>query len=99
PDYHTDFVMGSLTGPIRSGMSFTVGGNYRNIQNNAIINPTAIYSSSPTSTTICAPGDSTCGAFAYPTSARAVPSPSTRFEISPRLDLAVGSKNTLTARF
>ena len=99
PDYHTDFLMGSLTGPIRSGMSFTLGGNYRNIQNNAIINPTAIYSSSPTSTTICAPGDLSCGAFAYPTTARALASPQTRWEISPRLDLALGSKNTLTARF
>lgn len=99
PDYHTNFLMGSLTGPIRTGMSFTLAGNYRNIQNNAIINPTAIYSSSPSATTICGPGDLSCGAYSYPTGARAVASPSTRFEISPRLDLAIGSKNTLTARF
>jgi len=99
PNYHTNFLMGSLTGPVRSGMSFTLGGNYRDIQNNSIINPTAIFSSSATSTTICAPGDLSCGAFSYPTSARAVASPSTRWEISPRLDLALGSKNTLTARF
>jgi len=99
PDYHTNFIMGSLTGPIRSGMSFTVSGNYRDIQNNSIINPTAIFSSGPTSTTICAPHDLTCGSFAYPTAARAVSSPSKRWEISPRIDLALGSKNTLTARF
>ena len=99
PDYHTNFVMGSLTGPLRSGMSFTISGNYRNIQNNAIINPTAIFSASPDSTTICAPHDLTCSANPYPLTNRAVPSPSTRYEISPRIDLALGSKNTLTGRF
>jgi len=28
PDYHTNFLMGNVTGPIRSGMSFTLSGNY-----------------------------------------------------------------------
>ncbi len=58
PNYYTIFALGNVTGPIRPGMSFTLGGSYRNIQNNAIINPTAIYSSSPTSTTMCPPGPS-----------------------------------------
>lgn len=99
PAYHKLFFFGSLTGPVRTGMSFTLSGSYRDIQNNAIINPTAIYSSSPTSTTICQPGDLTCSANPYPTSARAVTAPQTRWDISPRIDLAIGSKNTLTTRY
>ncbi len=46
PDYHTLFFMGNLTGPIRNGMSFTLSGSHRTIDNNAIINPTAFYASS-----------------------------------------------------
>src|ERR1700679_4271961 len=36
PDYHTIFVTGNLTGPIRPGMSFTLNGTHRNVANNAI---------------------------------------------------------------
>jgi Carboxypeptidase regulatory-like domain len=102
PEYHTIFGLANITGPIRPGMAFTLAGSYRDIQNNVIINPTAIYSSSPTSTVMCAPGLSTlgtCTSNPYPTSARAVAAPQTRWDINPRLDTMVGSKNTLTARF
>ncbi|HEV2647101.1 MAG TPA: carboxypeptidase regulatory-like domain-containing protein [Acidobacteriaceae bacterium] len=99
PNYYTIFALGNVTGPIRPGMSFTLGGSYRNIQNNAIINPTAIYSSSPTSTTMCPPGPSGCTANAYPTTARAVATPQLRWDINPRFDTMIGSKNTLTTRF
>jgi hypothetical protein len=98
PNYYTIFGMGNITGPIRPGMSFTLGGSYRNIHNNAIINPTDIYSTSPTSTTMCAPGMG-CSANPYPTTARAVASPQTRWDINPRLDMMIGAKNTLTSRF
>ena len=99
PDYHTIFAMGNLTGPVREGMSFTVSGSYRDIANNNIINPTAIFSASPSSTTVCAPGTLSCSSNPYPENARAVPAPQTRWDISPRLDIALGGKNTLTARY
>jgi hypothetical protein len=99
PDYHTIFGMGNVTGPIRTGMSFTLGGSYRDIDNNNIINPTAIYASSPTSTVMCAPAAPGCTSYPYPTIARAAPAPQTRWDINPRLDTMIGSKNTLTTRF
>jgi hypothetical protein len=102
PNYYTIFALGNVTGPIHTGMSFTLGGSYRNIQNNAIINPTAIYSTSPNSTDMCAPGLTTlgqCTANPYPAAARAVAAPQTRWDINPRLDTMIGAKNTLTARF
>jgi hypothetical protein len=105
PDYHTLFGLANLTGPIRPGMSFSVGGSSRDQANNAIINPTAIYSASPTSTTVCAPGQlpytgsGACTVNPYPTVNRAAPAPATRWDINPRIDTMVGSKNTLTVRF
>ena len=99
PDYHTLFFMGNVTGPIRNGMSFTLSGSHRTVDNNAIINPTAFYASSATSTTLCAPGDLTCGSYPFPTTARALAQPQTRWEISPRLDTMLGAKNTLMARY
>ncbi len=99
PNYYTVFAMGNVTGPLRPGASFTMGGSYRNIQNNAIINPTAIYASSTTSTTMCAPADPTCSSFTFPTTSRAVATPQTRWDINPRVDTMIGAKNTLTTRF
>jgi hypothetical protein len=102
PDYHTIFGLGNLTGPIRPGMSFSVGGSYRDIAANNIINPADIYSTGPTSTMVCAPGTvpyTECGANPYPTTNRAAPAPQKRWDINPRFDTMVGQKNTLTARF
>jgi len=99
PDYHTIFGLANVTGPIRPGMSFTLGGSYRDIANNNIINPTEIYSSSPTSTTMCLPAAAGCTANPYPTTARAAPAPQTRWDVNPRLDMMIGKKNTLTTRF
>ena len=98
PSYHTIFGNGNITGPIRTGMSFTLSGSRRDIANNSIINPAAIYSSGPASTVMCLPGDKTCTSNPYPTTARAAPAPQTRWEIQPRLDTMVGPKNTLTIR-
>lgn len=100
PPYHTLFFMGNLTGPVRNGMSFTLSGSRRTIQNNAIIYPQGgFYASSPTSTTLCAPGDSTCTSYPFPTTARALFEPQTRWDISPRLDMMLGQKNTMTVRY
>ncbi len=99
PSYYTFFLLGNVTGPLTKTSSFSVGGSRRSIQQNTIINPTAFYASSATSTTLCNPGDRTCNSFPFPESARAVLQPQIRQDISPRLDFAFGAKNVLTARY
>jgi hypothetical protein len=101
PDYHTLFFMGNLTGPIKQGMSFTLSGSRRMMHNNTTVNPPAIYSTSPTSAALCAPGDLTdnCNSYAFPVAARAEATPATRTDISPRVDMMLGAKNTLTTRY
>ena len=104
PDYHMLFFMGNVTGPIRNGMSFTLSGSHRTMDNNTIINPSAFYAASATSTTLCDPGAvggsyTTCASYVFPTSARAEATPATRWDISPRVDMMLGAKNTLTMRY
>ncbi|WP_158943777.1 carboxypeptidase-like regulatory domain-containing protein [Granulicella sp. S190] len=100
PPYHTIFVLGSVSGPINRIASFTVGGSHRTIQDNNIVNPSGFYASSATSLTPCAPGDLSCSYFSsYPEAARAFSHPQTRSDVSPRIDLALGEKNTLTVRY
>lgn len=102
PNYHSIFGFGNLTGPISKAASFSLGGSYRNIQDNSIVNPPAIYASSQTSGSPCAPGTAGCSLFQTSTNngfTFAQLTPSTRWDISPRIDLALGEKNTLTARF
>ena len=99
PDYHTLFFMGNVTGPIRQGMSFTLSGSHRTIDSNHLVNPTEFYATSAASTALCPPGTAGCAAFPFPTTARAVANPATRWDISPRLDTLIGQKNTLTVRF
>ena len=103
PPYHTLFVIGSVSGPINRFSSFTVGGSHRDIQDNNIVNPGGFYATSADSTTPCAPGQmpiSECSYFSsFPESARAVSHPQTRSDISPRVDFALGEKNTLTVRY
>ncbi|HXE09788.1 MAG TPA: carboxypeptidase regulatory-like domain-containing protein, partial [Acidobacteriaceae bacterium] len=98
PDYHTLFMFANVTGPIRPGMSFSLGGSYRDNANNSVINPPDIYSASPTSTTVCNPGPG-CSANPYPIASRAVAAPSKRWDINPRFDTMIGNKNTLTLRW
>jgi hypothetical protein len=99
PDYHTIFLTGSVTGPIRSGMSFTLSGSHRDVASNDISNPTAIYSADGIN--LCSPGDLTHGCTSVPLSPtlRAVANPQKRSDVSPRVDVALGAKNTLTARY
>ncbi|MEO6806655.1 MAG: carboxypeptidase-like regulatory domain-containing protein [Edaphobacter sp.] len=100
PPYHTIFILGSISGPVNKFSSFSVGGSHRTIQDNNIVNPGGYYAASATSTTPCSPGDLTCMYFtSYPEASRAVQHPQTRTNISPRFDLAIGEKNTLTARY
>src|ERR1017187_9252425 len=102
PDYHTLFFMGNLTGPIKSGMSFTLSGSHRTMDNNTIVNPSAIYSTSPTSAVLCAPNTqpyTTCNSYPFPDSARAEATPATRWDLSPRVDMMLGAKNTLMTRY
>ena len=97
PDYHTIFAFGSLTGPINKNASYSIGGYYRDIQDNSVVRPPGIYSTSATSGTYCLPNTVGCS---IQTGYNFVQfEPQTRYEIAPRLDLALGEKNTLTARF
>jgi hypothetical protein len=100
PPYHTVFMLGSVSGPITHKTSFTVSGSHRDIDNNSIVNPSGWYAKTATDTVPCAPGDLTCTYFpSYPEAARAVPHPSTRSDVSPRVDFALSEKNTLTVRY
>ncbi len=88
PPYHTIFMFGDVSGPLSSNASFTVSGSHRSIQDNSIVNATVL----PSMTT-CAAGQTSCSfQFANPT-------PNVRTDISPRIDLQLGEKNTLTTRF
>lgn len=100
PDYHTIFMIGSFSGPLSHIASFSVSGSNRTIDNSSIVNPSGFYATSATSTTPCDPGVLTCTYFpTFPEANRAVLNPRTRYEISPRIDLALGEKNTLTMRY
>jgi hypothetical protein len=93
-------MLGSVSGPITHKTSFTVSGSHRDIDNNSIVNPSGWYAKTATDTVPCAPGDLTCTYFpSYPEAARAVPHPSTRSDVSPRVDFALSEKNTLTVRY
>ncbi len=100
PGYYTLFMMGSISGPINKWSSFTVGGSHRNIKNNSIINPGGFYARSATDAEPCAPGVQDCTYFAsIPEADRAINHPQTRSDINPRIDLALGDKNTMTVRY
>lgn len=100
PDYHTIFMIGNFSGPLSHTASFTISGTRRTIDNSSIVNPSGFYATSSTSTTPCDPGALNCTYFpTFPEANRAVLNPRTRWEISPRIDLALGEKNTLTMRY
>jgi len=97
--YHTLFMFGSISGPINSKASFNVGGSHRDIQQNTIFNGTLLAASAD-ATTPCPPGTaaapSTCGAF---TTAIPILYPENRTDFTPRIDLQLTDKNSLTARY
>ncbi len=98
PDYHQIFFIGNVTGPLRKWASFSAGGSHRTIQDNAIFS-SLIVSTGPGSATLCPPGQAGCSLNSLPASALATFRPQERYDFSPRLDVALGEKNTLTARY
>ncbi len=102
PDYHTILFNGSVTGPINKRSSFATGGSLRKTQDNNVVNPPAIYSTSQNSGTICYPGTAGCAIYSSLNGngyTLAQFAPQTRWDISPRIDLQLSEKNTLTTRF
>ena len=100
PGYHTLLANGQLSGPINKNSSFTFGFQYRNIHNNAIIDPESLYSQTASPGVPCAPGTITgCSVLPFLGYVAVVSAPDTRYDISPRVDLALGPKNTLTMRY
>jgi hypothetical protein len=98
PDYHRIFFLGSLTGPLTKSSSYSLGGSYRDIQDNSIF-AGQIISNSAAPGVLCAPGDLTCALNPYPDALRATFHPQKRYEITPRIDLALTPTNTLTVRY
>ena len=94
PPYHTLFMFGNLTGPLNKGASYNIGGSLRQIQDDELINATIF--ATPGSSSICPPGQSGCVETTFVDSSYY---PQTRFEINPRIDLALGEKNVLTTRY
>ena len=95
PPYHTLFMFGNLTGPLSKISSYNMGGSLRQIQDDQLVNAT-ILANPATPATLCNPGDVTCVPTPYKYFSYY---PQTRFDFSPRLDLAIGEKNVLTTRY
>jgi hypothetical protein len=93
PPYHTIFVLGNLTGPLSSFASFTVSGSHRAIQDNNLVSATILNQPAFDPSLTCPSGQISCN---Y---SIANPEPQSRTDISPRVDLALGEKNTLVTRF
>ena len=98
PDYHRLFLIGSLTGPLTKTSSFSIAGSRRTIQDNSIF-AGQIVSTDDSSPTLCAPGNIACAQHQFPSQFRATFHPQTRWDLTPRLDLALGKSNTLTIRY
>jgi hypothetical protein len=101
PGYYTLLANGQLSGPLTKKSSFTLGGQYRSIHNNSIVDPQGIYSLTASPGVACAPGQTTgCSTLIFPNGfVSSVSAPQTRYDISPRVDLGLGDKNTLSVRF
>jgi len=100
PGYYTVLANGQLSGPINKSSSFTFGGQYRSIHNNTIIDPESLYSLTGSPGTVCPPGQTAgCSQQGFLGYVAAVSAPQTRYDLSPRVDLALGSKNTMTVRY
>lgn len=93
PPYHTIFVLGNLTGPLTKSASFTLSGSHRAIQDNSLVSATILNPTILDTTLTCPTGQISCN---Y---SIANPEPQSRTDISPRVDLALGEKNTLVTRF
>jgi hypothetical protein len=104
PGYHQVFGFGQFSGPLSKTASFTVGGSIRQIESNSIVDPPAVFSVTGSPSQLCLPGGTAQNCTLYQTSAGngfslAQSVPQLRWDIRPRVDLALGEKNTLTAAF
>jgi hypothetical protein len=100
PPYHTVFAFGSLTGPVNKYASYSLGGSYRAIQDDAFTSA-ELYGVAG-SVTPCPPGPPPVGGMTCTSPIQAQVStntPQSRFDFSPRIDLALGEKNVLTVRY
>jgi hypothetical protein len=94
PPYHTIFVLGNITGPLAKNASFTLSGSHRSIQDNSLVSATILNPTILGDTTLTCPvGQISCN---YSV---ANPLPQSRTDINPRIDLALGERNTLVTRF
>jgi hypothetical protein len=94
PDYHTLQYDGNVSGALGKKASFFFNFDRRNIQDNNIISATL---NGPSTT--CDPSTLDYTTYNPVTCSLALPNPKTRTNLSPRLDLQLGAKNTLTARY
>jgi hypothetical protein len=100
PDYYTLLFNGQVSGPISKSASFTFGGQYRSIHNNTIINPDTIAQViGAAAGTLCSPGAGAATCSGLTSYVADVAAPQTRYDFSPRVDLALGKNNTMTARY
>jgi Carboxypeptidase regulatory-like domain len=86
PPYYSYNVQGNVGGPISKNASYFVSVFGRNIQNvNVVdaIDPASITPQNPSGTNLN----------------EAIPNPTSRIDVSPRLDLQLGQANTLTLRY
>jgi hypothetical protein len=86
PSYYSYNLQGSVGGPINKSASYFVSFFGRNTQNVSVIDaidPTSVTPTNPTGTLLN----------------EAYPNPSSRIDVSPRLDLQLGQANTLTLRY
>jgi hypothetical protein len=97
--YHTIFILGSLTGPLSSKASFSLGGSHRIIQDDLIFDGTLLVDA-PGSTTLCPPGTLAAPSPCIPEPVSIpVLFPQVRTDFSPRIDYQLTPKNTFTARY
>jgi hypothetical protein len=97
PDYHSYQFNGTLNGPISKNASFFVSAERRNTEDAAIVSAFRLVGEIN--------GDFANGIYDIPTDYDTAPfsdsllTPRTRTNISPRVDLQLGEKNTLSVRY
>jgi Carboxypeptidase regulatory-like domain len=94
PDYHTLQYEVNLSGAINKKSSFFFNFQRRNIEDNSIISATL---NGPSTT--CDPATLDYSTYDPVVCSLALPNPRTRTNLSPRLDLQLSPKNTLTVRY
>ncbi len=100
PPYHTIFSFGNVTGPLSKIASYSFGGSYRAIQDDAFTDATLYAVAGALTPCPAGAATSSSGAPCVATNAQiSTNTPQTRFEMSPRVDVALGDKNVLTTRF